>query len=165
MKLNGVMPAVSEDEKAMYDELNKVSDSPVRTEVWEEVDKLENPASKTNTYDDEEEESTNGDESDPETKADLPATTKKRKREEPDEDYVQDDAECDEESDEETDSTNGDEDEDDVKIELEEQKLDELASSGALVNDEDAEIEDAIPLDRLGEGNEDDGEEESLLDS
>jgi hypothetical protein len=168
MKLNGTMPAVSDDEKAMYDELNKVSDSPVRTEVWEKVDELEK-FDKTKYDDDEDEESSAYEEEAEqkvvaETKADgTTKPSKKRKREEQDEDEDYD--ECDEESDEEADSSNGDEDEDDVKIELEEQKLDELASSGALVNEEEAEIEDAIPLDRLGEGNEDDEDEESLLDS
>jgi hypothetical protein len=158
MKDDGSMSPIRDDEKALLDELNKVSDSPVRSEVWEKVNELEKSGE-----DDDDEESSTGDEDEVKIVAgDVETTTtetktKKRKREEDDEDQDYVDEDIDEESDEE-DDINSDEDD---KVELEEQKLDELASTGAIVNEEEAEIEDAIPLDKLGEGD----AEESLLDS
>lgn len=183
MKLDGEMPDMTADEKVLYDELNKVSDSPVRKGVWEKVNELEKFDKRVkytkDDFDEEDEESSFGEEehttSTETVDVVVPTTTetktptapsKKRKREEDDdedEDYIEEfGEEDDEESDEESD---GNESEEDDKIELEERKLDELAKSGELVNPDEADIEDAIPLDKLGEGPPEDNDEESLLDS
>lgn len=178
MKLDGEMPDMAADEKVLYDELNKVSDSPVRKDVWEKVNELEKFDKRVkytkDDFDEEDEESSFGEEEHTETvDVVVPTTTeakrpmapsKKRKREEDDEedeDYIEEEFD-EEESDEESDEG---ENESDIKIELEEQKLDELAKSGELVNPDEADIfEDAIPLDKLGEGPPEE-EEESILDS